>query len=89
VLTVPSELPLKNGICPGKTKVALHLRSILAVGKAHPINIIPECSSATHHKENNSASFSIVFDCSSFRIFGSNFTKLNTFYNFILAELFK
>jgi len=76
---MPSELPLKNGICPGKTKVALQLRSILAVGKAHPINIVPECSSATHHKENNSASFSIVFDCSSFRDFRLKFYQTQHF----------
>ena len=35
---------LKNGISPGKTNVALHLRSILVFGKAHPIDI-PDCSS--------------------------------------------
>jgi len=42
----------KNGICPGKTNVALHFRSILVFGKAHPTDI-PDCSSnhPSHEKQ--------------------------------------
>jgi hypothetical protein len=62
---MPSELPLKNGISPGKTNVALHLRSILVFGKAHPIDI-PDCSSVAPPITGKQFGqlFNYSFDCS-------------------------
>jgi len=73
-----AELPLKKWDLPRKDKRSFTFKINLGDRQSSPNR--HTCSSATHHMENNSASFSIVFDCSllSFEM-GLNFYQTQLF----------